>query len=176
MLRAFVNIMPGDREAYDLFGKTYGPLFHGDEPADCYRHAANFRQAWTAQEPHEREQVSRNLESIFNEQFPLGWGSPGKDVVQVNFGDEEFPITIRPRSLLDRLVLVLLTCEHLSICANPECPEGKYFVAVHHKQQYCGYECANTRRKQAKLEWWKENRQGKQRSKPTLKTKRGKKQ
>jgi hypothetical protein len=159
-LREFVNIAPGDQNAQVLFEQRYGPMFHGCEPQDYYVQAAKFRQAWTVKEPEDREQVSRNLEEIFAQERPLGWGTLAMNMVQVNFGDHEYPIEIRPRNMLDELAFTLLvSADSLGICENPECP-AKYFVAAHHKQRYCSYDCADTSRKQAKLEWWRENRQG----------------
>ena len=179
LLRAFVNIMPDDNEAQETFERVHGPIFHNAQPADYFFHADKFRQAWTAKEPSEREQVNRNLEEIFKTERPLkrpeGWPVDQRINIRVNFGDAEFPITIQPRDLLDKLVLILLTSEHLGVCANPQCSE-KYFVAADRKQKYCSYDCADVRRRQAKMEWWDEHgdkwRKDRQQS---TRTKKGKK-
>jgi len=187
MLRAFVNIMPDDHEALSEFERLYEPIFHGVTQSESFIHAANFRQAWTAKAQHERVQVNDNLGRIFeqerawpdapqgNLQRALG-GTPSRTAIEVNYGDKEFPITIRPRDLLDRLVLILLTSEHLGICANPECAQ-KYFVGTDRKQKYCSYECADVRRRQAKLQWWQDkgNQWRKSKPKKTTRTKKGRK-
>ena len=156
LLRAFVNIMQGDNDAQKTFERVHGPIFPGATPTEYFSLAAQFREAWTAKEPSEQEQVSRLLEAVIRQLRPQAGLPDGGINIRVNFGKLEFPIAIWPRDLLDALVLILLKSEHLGICANPQCAE-KYFVAADRKQKYCSYDCADVRRRQAKMEWWDEH-------------------
>jgi len=174
MLSAFVSITPEDNQAWKEFGNRYGSLFHGDTPSDSLMWSERFRSAWLAKTPSDFDRVSRYIEEVFNTDFPLGFASPGKDRIIVNF--EKHEMTWRPRCLLDELARTLLRSEHLGICRNPQCSGTKYFVAVTYKQKFCGYACSQSARKQTKRDWWAENgdewRKDRQQ---TTRTKKGKK-
>ncbi len=159
-------------EAVKRYINKYGPpdLIKQDDSNLLY---ADFLSSWRSRRRQFREtwdrmlgiEIKNEFTETFGKAFPELWKAqpPWERVTaEGHFRVAEHGLIFEANRHDSALVIKLLAVSaagKLRKCLNPSCPYTPYFIADHGKTQYCSAECGKWGQRQAKLKYWRDNKQ-----------------